>query len=148
MLLGRRSGGQCFERLDLRSFRSQAYADGFRLDTNSFWSVKFFVIFVSQLLNFLYFFIPGTLLAYSVNLAMFMSMRVLAGFASMTVTVVSFVLVVELVSGKWRTITGILNILPVPISYILMAGIAYFVRDWRNLQLVISLPWLCLLSIW
>ncbi|XP_011189596.2 organic cation transporter protein isoform X1 [Zeugodacus cucurbitae] len=92
--------------------------------------------------------ISGTLLAYSVNLPMFMTLRVIAGFASMTVTVVSFVLVVELVSGRWRTITGILNILPVPISYILMAGIAYFIRDWRKLQLVITLPWLSLLSIW
>ncbi|CAD6996411.1 unnamed protein product [Ceratitis capitata] len=92
--------------------------------------------------------ISGTLLAYSVDLAMFMSLRVVAGFASMTVNVVSFVLVVELVSGKWRTITGILNILPVPISYILMACIAYFERDWRNLQLIISLPWLAALSIW
>lgn len=31
----------------------------------------------------------------------------------MAVVVVSFVLCVELVSGKWRTIIGILNILPV-----------------------------------
>lgn len=92
--------------------------------------------------------VSGTLIAYSANLAMFMTMRVFAGFASMTVTVVSFVLVVELVSGKWRTITGILNILPVPISYILMAVIAYFVRDWRTLQLAITLPWLCMLPIW
>ncbi|XP_053967589.1 organic cation/carnitine transporter 2 isoform X1 [Anastrepha ludens] len=92
--------------------------------------------------------VSGTLQAYAINLAMYMTLRVLTGFASMTVTVVSFVLVVELVSGKWRTITGILNILPVPISYILMACIAYFVRDWRHLQLAISLPWLSLLTIW
>ncbi|XP_036325496.1 organic cation transporter protein [Rhagoletis pomonella] len=92
--------------------------------------------------------VGGALQAYSVNLAMYMTMRTLTGFASMTVTVVSFVLVVELVSGKWRTITGILNILPVPISYILMACIAYFVRDWRHLQLAISLPWISLLTIW
>ena len=39
--------------------------------------------------------------------------RVIIGFASMAVVVVSFVLCVELVSGKWRTIIGILNILPV-----------------------------------
>lgn len=66
----------------------------------------------------------------------------------MTVTVVSFVLVVELVSGKWRTVIGILNILPVAISYVLSSGIAYLIRDWRTLQLVISWPWLALLSIW
>uniref|UniRef100_A0A1A9W3U3 Major facilitator superfamily (MFS) profile domain-containing protein n=1 Tax=Glossina brevipalpis TaxID=37001 RepID=A0A1A9W3U3_9MUSC len=59
----------------------------------------------------------------------------------MTVAVVSFVLVVELVSGKWRTIIGILNILPVAATYVLSSGIAYYIRDWRTLQLTISLPW-------
>ncbi|XP_017845103.1 organic cation transporter protein isoform X2 [Drosophila busckii] len=90
----------------------------------------------------------GGILAFSTSLAMFMSLRVIIGFASMTVTVVSFVLVVELVSGQWRTIIGILNILPVAITYVLSAGIAYFIRDWRTLQLVISWPWLVMLCIW
>ncbi|KAH8399150.1 hypothetical protein KR215_003002 [Drosophila sulfurigaster] len=90
----------------------------------------------------------GGILAFSTSVAMFMSLRVIIGFASMTVTVVSFVLVVELVSGKWRTIIGILNILPVAISYVLSSGIAYLIRDWRILQLVISWPWLVMLSIW
>ncbi|XP_055853828.1 solute carrier family 22 member 4 isoform X2 [Episyrphus balteatus] len=90
----------------------------------------------------------GTLLAFSTSLAMFMTLRVIIGFASMTVAVVSFVLVVELVSGKWRTIIGILNILPVAISYILTSGIAYLTRDWRLMQLVISVPWIALLFIW
>ncbi|XP_030571940.1 organic cation transporter protein isoform X2 [Drosophila novamexicana] len=90
----------------------------------------------------------GGILAFSTSVAMFMSLRVIIGFASMTVTVVSFVLVVELVSGKWRTVIGILNILPVAISYVLSSGIAYLIRDWRTLQLVISWPWLALLSIW
>ncbi|XP_068158072.1 LOW QUALITY PROTEIN: organic cation transporter protein [Drosophila tropicalis] len=90
----------------------------------------------------------GGILAFSTSVAMYMSLRVIIGFASMTVTVVSFVLVVELVSGKWRTIIGILNILPVAISYVLSSGIAYLIRDWRNLQLVISWPWLIMLIIW
>ncbi|KAH8416958.1 hypothetical protein KR222_000209 [Zaprionus bogoriensis] len=90
----------------------------------------------------------GGILAFSTSVAMFMSLRVIIGFASMTVTVVSFVLVVELVSGKWRTIIGILNILPVAISYVISSGIAYLLRDWRMLQMVISWPWLIMLSIW
>ncbi|XP_017056168.1 organic cation transporter protein isoform X1 [Drosophila ficusphila] len=90
----------------------------------------------------------GGILAFSTSVAMFMSLRVIIGFASMTVTVVSFVLVVELVSGKWRTVIGILNILPVAISYVLSAGLAYLIRDWRHLQLAISFPWLIMLSIW
>ncbi|XP_046806778.1 organic cation transporter protein isoform X2 [Lucilia cuprina] len=90
----------------------------------------------------------GTILAFSSSLAMYMTLRVIIGFASMTVAVVSFVLVVELVSGKWRTIIGILNILPVAVTYVLTAGIAYFIRDWRTMQLVISLPWFFILFIW
>ncbi|XP_061399579.1 organic cation transporter protein [Musca vetustissima] len=90
----------------------------------------------------------GTLLAFSTSLAMYMALRVIIGFASMTVAVVSFVLVVELVSGKWRTVIGILNILPVAVTYVLTAGISYFIRDWRTLQLTISLPWFAILCIW
>lgn len=90
----------------------------------------------------------GTILAFSTSLTMFMAVRVISGFASMTVTVVSFVLVVELVSGKWRTIIGILNILPVAVTYVLTAGIAYYIRDWRTMQLVVTLPWFAILTMW
>lgn len=90
----------------------------------------------------------GTLLAFSNSLTMFMILRVIIGFASMGVTMVSFVLVVELVSGKWRTIIGILDILPVALSYIIIAGIAYMTPNWRTTQLVISVPWFALLLIW
>uniref|UniRef100_A0A1B0BL31 Major facilitator superfamily (MFS) profile domain-containing protein n=1 Tax=Glossina palpalis gambiensis TaxID=67801 RepID=A0A1B0BL31_9MUSC len=90
----------------------------------------------------------GTILAFSTSLAMYMGLRVIIGFASMTVAVVSFVLVVELVSGKWRTIIGILNILPVAATYVLSSGIAYYIRDWRTLQLTISLPWFVFLSMY
>lgn len=77
-----------------------------------------------------------------------MILRFIIGFASMSIVVVSFVLVVELVSGKWRTIIGILNILPVAIAYIITAGIAYFAYDWRTIQLSVTLPCFCLLLIW
>lgn len=77
-----------------------------------------------------------------------MTLRVIIGFASMTVVVISFVLVIELVSGKWQTVVGILNILPVTITYVLTASIAYFIRDWRSLQITICIPWLMLLTIW
>lgn len=79
---------------------------------------------------------------------MFMTLRFIIGFASMGVSNISFVLVVELVSGKWRTIIGILDIFPVAISYILIAGIAYVWRDWQQIQLIISVPWLSLLFLW
>lgn len=70
------------------------------------------------------------------------------GFSSMAVMMISFVLLVELVSGTWRTVIGILAILPVACAYVLMAGIAYMSPDWRTTQLVISVPWFAMLSLW
>ncbi|XP_055609045.1 organic cation transporter protein [Uranotaenia lowii] len=90
----------------------------------------------------------GFIIGFVNTLWLFMGLRVIIGFASMSVTVVSFVLVVELVSGKYRTVIGILNILPVAISYILAAGIAYFAQDWRTMQFVITIPGALLLSMW
>ncbi|XP_053695418.1 organic cation transporter protein-like [Sabethes cyaneus] len=82
------------------------------------------------------------------SLEMFMIARVVIGITSMSVTVVGFVLVVELVSGKPRTIIGILNILPVAISYTLTAGIAFYTREWRLMQFIITTPGAVLLPIW
>lgn len=92
--------------------------------------------------------ITGFLLGFVTSLEVYMTLRVVIGFASMSVAVVSFVLVVELVSGRYRTIIGILNILPVSISYILAAGIAYITRDWRLMQFSITVPGAMLLFVW
>lgn len=88
------------------------------------------------------------LLGFCTSLELFMFLRVVIGFCSMAVVVVSFVLCVELVSGKWRTIIGILNIFPVAIAYIVCAGVAYLTVDWRPMQFVISAPTLVLLCLW
>jgi MFS transporter, OCT family, solute carrier family 22 (organic cation transporter), member 4/5 len=77
-----------------------------------------------------------------------MTLRFFIGFCSMAVTVVSFVLVIELVSGKYRTIIGIVNIIPVAISYILSAGIHYVAVDWRPMQLYITSPGYVLVFVW
>ena len=54
----------------------------------------------------------------------------------------------ELVGGKWRTISGVSYLFPVPLSYIMIAGIAYFVRGWSQLQLAITLPSVLLFGLW
>lgn len=92
--------------------------------------------------------LPGYLLGFCNTIGLFMFLRVLIGFCSMAVVVVSFVLCVELVSGKWRTIIGILNIFPVAIAYILCAGISYLTYNWRTMQFVIATPTLLLLCLW
>ncbi|XP_058058793.1 organic cation transporter protein isoform X2 [Anopheles bellator] len=92
--------------------------------------------------------VTGLALGFVSSLELYMALRVVLGFASMSVAVVSFVLVVELVSGRYRTIIGILNILPVALAYILAAGIAYVTRDWRTMQFAITLPGLALVGLW
>ncbi|XP_058129874.1 organic cation transporter protein isoform X2 [Anopheles ziemanni] len=92
--------------------------------------------------------LTGIALGFVTSLELYMGLRVVIGFASMSVAVVSFVLVVELVSGRYRTIIGILNILPVALAYILAAGIAYVTRDWRTMQFAITLPGLALVTVW
>uniref|UniRef100_A0A2M4CH71 Putative organic cation transporter n=1 Tax=Anopheles darlingi TaxID=43151 RepID=A0A2M4CH71_ANODA len=92
--------------------------------------------------------LTGLALGFVTSLELYMALRVVLGFASMSVAVVSFVLVVELVSGRYRTIIGILNILPVALAYIMAAGIAYVTRDWRTMQFAITLPGLVLVSVW
>uniref|UniRef100_A0A182T940 Major facilitator superfamily (MFS) profile domain-containing protein n=1 Tax=Anopheles maculatus TaxID=74869 RepID=A0A182T940_9DIPT len=92
--------------------------------------------------------VTGLALGFVTSLELYMGLRVVIGFASMSVAVVSFVLVVELVSGRYRTIIGILNILPVALAYILAAGIAYVARDWRTMQFAITVPGLLLVTSW
>lgn len=91
---------------------------------------------------------PGLSLGFVTNLEVYMTLRFVAGIASMACTVVSFVLVVELVDGKWRTIMGILNLLPVALAYVVCAGIAYVSYHWRVMQFAISSPMVVLISLW
>lgn len=77
-----------------------------------------------------------------------MILRFIMGFVSMSIVNISFVLAVEMVTGKWSTIVGILDLLPIPVSYMAIAGIAYLTRNWRDLQLAISAPWFGLLIFW
>lgn len=115
-------------------------------------SIRTFLMYLTppSHVNFLFFSLPilGTLISFTTSLHMYMVLRIIIGFASMTVTVVSFVLVVEYVSGRWRIIIGILNLLPVPLSYVITAGIAYVAREWRLMQILTSSPWVILLVMW
>lgn len=87
-------------------------------------------------------------LGFTTHLEVYMTLRFFCGLCSMASTVVSFVLVVELVDGKWRTILGILNILPVALAYIVCAGISYLTYHWRTMQFAITSPMLALIMLW
>ncbi|XP_071798957.1 organic cation transporter protein-like [Asterias amurensis] len=60
----------------------------------------------------------------------------------------AFVLVMEMFSPKMRTIAGCINGIAWGVGVTLLAGIAYFIRDWRKMQLAISLPCLIAIPLW
>ncbi|GJQ74600.1 hypothetical protein Trydic_g21458 [Trypoxylus dichotomus] len=68
----------------------------------------------------------------------FLGSRFLLALANGGTVIISFVLCMEVVSGKWRTIIPILYQIPFGIGITIMAVLAYFIREWRELQLVLS----------
>ncbi|KAF5272906.1 hypothetical protein FQA39_LY07672 [Lamprigera yunnana] len=83
-----------------------------------------------------------TIFAFSITIvpwyAAFTFIRFLLGFVNGGTMVVSFVLCMEIVGGKWRTIVPILYQIPFGIGNSVMAALAYYLRDWRTLQLALS----------
>jgi len=78
--------------------------------------------------------------AFSVNAAMLLSARVIAGVGAVGMFSLSLVLLVEMMPMKHRTTFGIaINIL-FALGEALVGVVAIFVRRWRPLQLIISTP--------
>ncbi|XP_059474531.1 organic cation transporter protein-like isoform X2 [Neocloeon triangulifer] len=93
--------------------------------------------------------VTGTIISFNLWLELYLVLRFFLGFSSVAVVFSAFVLCMELVGGKWRTISGVSFLFPVPLGYITVAGIAYVVREWRILQLAVTLPAVSLLAaIW
>lgn len=79
---------------------------------------------------------------------MYLVLRTLLGFVSVSVVFSGFVLSVELVGGIWRIVAGVSYMFPVSVSYMTISGIAWFFRDWRQLQLAVSLPGFIFVGFW
>ncbi|KAJ8985369.1 hypothetical protein NQ317_008403 [Molorchus minor] len=90
----------------------------------------------------------GTAIAFSPYFLMYAILRAALGFISVSVVFSGFVLSIELVGGNWRTVAGISYLFPVSLSYMSIAGIAWLLRGWRQLQLAISLPGFLFLGLW
>ncbi|KAG5876528.1 hypothetical protein JTB14_033724 [Gonioctena quinquepunctata] len=69
----------------------------------------------------------------------FVLVRFFLGFANGGTMVISFVMCMEIVGGKWRTVIPILYHIPFGFGNTIMAGLAYLLRDWRQLHLALSM---------
>ncbi|KAJ2951208.1 hypothetical protein O0L34_g5601 [Tuta absoluta] len=72
------------------------------------------------------------------NYWIFLASWFVLALASGGITIISFVLCMESVSGKWRTIIPVLYQLPFGLGNTVMAVLAYYLRDWKKLELALA----------
>ncbi|XP_050303956.1 organic cation transporter-like protein [Anthonomus grandis grandis] len=80
----------------------------------------------------------GVLAAFSPFFWLFCALRFMLALANGGTMVTSFVICMEVVGGKWRTIVPILYQIPFGFGYSLLSFFAYFIREWRCLHLTLS----------
>ncbi|XP_066300935.1 organic cation transporter protein-like isoform X1 [Branchiostoma lanceolatum] len=84
--------------------------------------------------------ISGVAVAFSPSYALFVVFRALVGVSTSAVFLPAFVIGTELVAPSMRTWAATLIEVFFATGFMLLALLAYCVRDWRTLQLVITLP--------
>lgn len=109
---------------------------------------KFLWGFSVFLTSFISLSFTGLALYFVESFEIYLVLRALLGIASVSVTYSGLILAIEYVDGVWRTIAGMYNLFPLPLSYIMISGIAYLTQDYKNLQLCIGLPGVFLCLLW
>ncbi|XP_069017769.1 organic cation transporter protein isoform X2 [Embiotoca jacksoni] len=82
----------------------------------------------------------GVAAAFAPNFYVYTALRFLVGTSISGVIMNAFVLGTEWTGSKQRMLAGIITDYFFGFGYILLAGVAYLIRDWRKLQLAISAP--------
>ncbi|XP_070567165.1 organic cation transporter protein-like [Ptychodera flava] len=86
--------------------------------------------------------------SFSPNYIVFCVLRFLVGFWGAGVWLGCFVYVTELVGPSKRVLVGMINAASFGVGYLLMVLLAYFIREWWLLQLIVSLPAILLFTYW
>ncbi|XP_039626107.1 solute carrier family 22 member 6-A-like [Polypterus senegalus] len=93
--------------------------------------------------------VSGTCTAFSPSFGIFCFLRFVAGMAASGAFLSYISLIIEWTPIKYRTILGTTGSVSFSIGQLVLAGIAYGIRDWRTLQLVISVPFfICFFCSW
>ncbi|AWP04906.1 putative organic cation transporter protein-like [Scophthalmus maximus] len=91
----------------------------------------------------------GVAVAFAPNFTVYVILRFVVGATISGVIINAFVLGTEWTCTKRRMLAGILTDYAFGLGYMLVAGVAYLIRDWRKLQLAISAPgFLLIFYIW
>ncbi|KAJ8366744.1 hypothetical protein AAFF_G00342760 [Aldrovandia affinis] len=84
--------------------------------------------------------VGGTCTAFSPSFSLFCFFRFLCGMALSGLVLNSFSLIVEWIPTRVRTVVGTGTGYCYTVGQLILAGTAYFIRDWRWLTLAVSLP--------
>ncbi|CAJ1083733.1 solute carrier family 22 member 6-B [Xyrichtys novacula] len=82
----------------------------------------------------------GVAVAFAPSFPVYVVLRFVVGTTISGVIINAFVLGTEWTCTKKRMLAGIITDYAFGLGYMLLAGIAYLIRDWRKLQLAISAP--------
>lgn len=82
----------------------------------------------------------GVAASFAQTILVFMYLRFLVALSMMALFTTGFVYILEPVGGKWRAVYGISYEFPFAIGFMSLAAIAYFLNNWRQLELFIILP--------
>ncbi|KAM6939751.1 solute carrier family 22 member 7a [Xenentodon cancila] len=87
----------------------------------------------------------GATSAFSTSYVMFATSRALCGMALSGLSIIGVVLGIEWTDIKHRTFSGTIMSLSWSVGNMLLALMAYFIRDWRHLTLAVTAP--CIVAI-
>ncbi|XP_071801412.1 organic cation transporter protein-like [Asterias amurensis] len=78
--------------------------------------------------------------SYSTNIYMFTAFRFIAAFGNIGTYISLYILVLEVIGKSWRTAFTMVSGIFFAFGYFILATSAMYVREWRHLSLVASLP--------
>uniref|UniRef100_A0A8C6X4T5 Major facilitator superfamily (MFS) profile domain-containing protein n=1 Tax=Naja naja TaxID=35670 RepID=A0A8C6X4T5_NAJNA len=84
--------------------------------------------------------VAGAGTAFTPNFTIYCILRFLCGMAMSGISLNSVSLCMEWIPSKYRAIVGTTNGYSYTTGQFILAGVAYLIRDWRWLQLAVSLP--------
>ncbi|XP_034280328.1 solute carrier family 22 member 6-B-like [Pantherophis guttatus] len=85
--------------------------------------------------------VAGAGTAFVPNFTIYCVLRFLCGMAMSGISLNSVSLCMEWIPSKYRAIVGTINGYSYTTGQFILAGMAYLIRDWRWLQLAVSLPY-------
>lgn len=90
----------------------------------------------------------GVLAAYAPEYITFTIARLVIGATTSGVFLVAYVIAMEMVGPSKRLVAGVVCQMFFSTGYILTAAFVYYIKDWRTLQLALTLPGVVFLCYW